>query len=51
MSSEKNTKKKPQADTQRSKPGPEAERLKIDGDWEDAAKKLIRKKDIESGKG
>ena len=51
MSAEKDTKKKPQADAQRSKPGPQAERLKIDGDWEDAAKKLIRKKDSKPGKG
>jgi hypothetical protein len=25
-------------------PGPEPERLKIDGDWEDAAKKALEKK-------
>lgn len=26
------------------KPGPEAERLKLDGDWEDAAKRMLDKK-------
>ena len=27
------------------KPGPEAERLKIKGNWKDAAKKLVRPQD------
>ena len=28
-------------DTKQNKPGPEPERLKIEGDWEDAVKKAI----------
>ena len=32
-------KKKP-----KRKPGPEADRLKIDGDWREAMKKAVRKK-------
>lgn len=50
MSKEKDSKKKPEPDAKRS-PGPEPERVKIDGDWEDAAKKLIRKKAPKPGKG
>jgi hypothetical protein len=50
MSEGKDDKKKPQADAKQS-PGPEAERLKIDMPWEEAAKKLIRKKVPRPDKG
>jgi len=31
------------------KPGPDAERLKFDMDWEDAAKKIVKKKRPKEG--
>ena len=31
-------------DDKPKKPGPKAERVKLDGDWEDAAKRMLDKK-------
>ena len=38
--------RKPEADaeSERKRPGPEPERLKIEGDWEDAVAKALKKK-------
>lgn len=35
---------KPKDEQDRSKPGPEPERLKIEGDWKDAVKRALPKK-------
>lgn len=37
------------AKKKRAKPGPEADRLKIEGDWKDAVRKAISKKRPETG--
>ena len=37
------------AKNRKNKPGPKAGILKIEGDWEDAAKKIVRKKKPKGG--
>ncbi len=39
----------PDKDESKMKPGPEPDRLNIDGDWEDAMKKAIDKERPEDG--
>lgn len=41
------TDRKPQSD--QSKPGPEPERVKIEGDWEEAVSKALKKQKPDEG--